>query len=121
MSTANHLARRVHAGDTIDYTPASAVAAGDVVVVDNLVGVAMRDIAANELGHLTVSGVYDVPKATGGAIDAGALVFWDTDNDRVTTTAGNFKCIGICVAGALSADTVCRVLLIPNALAPVPE
>ena len=66
-------ARFVHDGEAIDYTPSSAVSAGDVVVQNDLVGVAKLDIAANTLGALAVKGVFDFPKATGAgsAIAAG--------------------------------------------------
>ena len=40
----------VQAGDQIDYTPGAAVAAGDVVVQGDLVGVAKQPIAANAPG-----------------------------------------------------------------------
>ena len=69
----------IHDGKSIDYTPASAVTAGDVIVQGDLVGVAKLDIAANQLGSLAVEGVFDFPKATGGgsAIAVGTSVFWD--------------------------------------------
>ena len=40
----------VHEGDAVDYTPGSDVAAGDVVVQGELVGVARTPIAANTAG-----------------------------------------------------------------------
>ena len=55
----------VHDGKSIDYTPGSDVAAGDVVVQGELVGVARTPIAASALGSLAVTGVFDFPKATG--------------------------------------------------------
>ena len=71
-------------GDVIDYTPASDVAAGTVVVRDDLVGVTKRDIKANTLGALAVSGVFAFPKATGlgTGIGAGKKVYWDA-TDKV--------------------------------------
>lgn len=47
-------------GDSIDYTPAADVAAGDVVILGDLVGVAKLDIKAGELGALALTGVYEV-------------------------------------------------------------
>ncbi|GIW55554.1 MAG: hypothetical protein KatS3mg082_1958 [Nitrospiraceae bacterium] len=69
----------VHEGASIDYTPAADVAAGDVVVQGDLVGVAKLDIKAGKLGALAVEGVFDFAKATGvgTAIAAGAIVYWD--------------------------------------------
>ena len=61
------MARFIHDGSAIDYTPASDVAAGDVVVQNDLVGIAKQPIAAGTLGALAVVGVFEVPKATGTA------------------------------------------------------
>ena len=63
----------VQPGNAIDYTPTADVAAGDVVVLGTIIGVASYDIAANTLGALNVSGVFDMPKAS-GAVTAGAAV-----------------------------------------------
>jgi predicted RecA/RadA family phage recombinase len=101
----------VQDGRTVDYTPTSAVAAGDVVVQGELVGVAKTPIAANTLGALAVVGVFDFPKATGGgtAITAGANCYWDAANQRATTTATGNKLIGKCVRAAADADATVRV------------
>ena len=66
-------------GDTINYVPTRDVSAGDVVVQEDLVGIAKLDIKANTLGTLAVTGVYAMPKATGngGAIAAGAKIYWN--------------------------------------------
>ena len=58
-------AQFVHDGKSIDYTPSADVTAGDVVVQEDLVGVAKFDIASGVLGALAVEGVFDFPKATG--------------------------------------------------------
>ena len=100
-------------GGAIDYTPGSAVAAGDVVVQGDLVGVAKVPIAANALGALAVVGVFDVPKATGGgsAIAVGTTVYWDTVNKVATATAGALKVMGKTVKAAADADATVRVRL----------
>ena len=51
------LARYVQKGDSIDYRPTAAVAAGSVIVIADLVGVARLDIEAHTLGSLAVVGV----------------------------------------------------------------
>ncbi len=100
----------VHEGASIDYTPGAAVAAGDVVVQGELVGVAKTPIAASTLGSLAVDGVFDFAKATGGgtAITAGANVYWDNTNKVATTTATGNKLIGKCVKAAADADAAVR-------------
>jgi predicted RecA/RadA family phage recombinase len=77
----------IQAGREIDYTPGSAVAAGQVVVQQNLVGIAKTAIAANALGALSVSGIFDVDQAA-EAITAGSPVYWDADGNSVSGTAG---------------------------------
>lgn len=97
-------------GHTVDYTPSSAVAAGDVVVLNDLVTVAPRPIAANKLGAVAVEGVYALPKAT-GAINQGAIVYWDATAGNITTTSSGNKRAGKAAVAAASADATCRVLI----------
>lgn len=70
------MASYVQDGDLLDYTPGSAVAAGDVVVIGSLVGVAPRAIAANALGALAVEGVFEMPCATGATGAQGSAINW---------------------------------------------
>ncbi len=74
-------------GNSVDYTPSSAVEAGDVVVQGTLVAVARTPIAANILGSLAVRGIFDAVKAA-VAFTAGAAVYWDADGNPVGGTAG---------------------------------
>lgn len=78
----------------VDYTPGSAVTAGDVVALGDVVGIAHTDIAANAKGALAISdGVY---KGVGdGVIAAGKRVYWDAGAGKVTLTAGANKYLGI--------------------------
>ena len=103
----------VHEGDAIDYTPGSDVAAGDVVVLTDLIGIARTPIKANERGSLAVAGVFDLPKATGGgtAISAGAKVYWDEANTVATTDDGGGanKLLGKVVKAAADEDATVRV------------
>lgn len=100
MATATY----IHEGNALDYTPGADVAAGDVIVQNELVGVSKRDIPANTLGSLSVAGVFDFPKATGGgtAIDEGLDVYWDEGNTEATTdpAAGANKKIGRSIGAA---------------------
>ena len=83
--------RFIQDGLSIDYTPGSAVAAGDVVVQNNVVGIAKTPIAASILGALAVTGIFDVVKDNSD-VSAGDSLFWDADGDPVGGTAGTGAC-----------------------------
>lgn len=106
-------------GANIDYTPGSAVTAGDVIVLGDLVAVAEVDIAAGELGALALNGTFRVAKIT-GAITVGAKVYWNPTGDPVggtagsgaaTATAGSLKLMGYAAAAAASGDATVDVVL----------
>jgi len=108
----------VSSGECIDYTPGSAVTAGDVVIQGDLVGIATRPIAAGTTGALAVSGIFDIVKASGTVFTAGQKVYWDASNKVAVTTDGggtgggtNNKLIGKAVAAAGSGLTTVRVRL----------
>jgi len=105
----------VHEGESVDYTPGADVTAGDVVVQEELVGVAKTPIASGALGALAVEGVFDVPKATGvgEGIAAGAQVYWDVA-DAVAKTddeSGANKLMGKAACAAGDDDATVRVRL----------
>ena len=105
----------VHDGDSIDYTPGSAVVAGQVVLQGVTIGVAKLPIAAGELGALAVKGVFDFPKDTGGstAIAVGVLVYWDVADQeaKIDDESAANNLLGRVVTAATDADTTVRVLL----------
>ena len=105
----------IQKGDTVDYTPGANVAAGDVVVQGELVGVAKLDIQTGKLGSLAVTGLFDFPKATGAGtgIAAGTRVYWDVAEQvaKADSEAGANKEIGKTVKAAADADALVRVRL----------
>ncbi|HMP05786.1 MAG TPA: DUF2190 family protein [Lacipirellulaceae bacterium] len=101
----------VQEGMSIDYTPGADVAAGDVVVQGDLVGVAKTEIKSGKLGALAVAGVFDFAKNTGVAYTAGQVLYWDDAVNVVTTAAPGNKLIGKVVRAAASAETTVRVRL----------
>lgn len=100
----------VHDGDALDYTPSAAVAAGSVVILGDIVGIAPRDIPANTLGAIQVKGVFDFPKASGTNFVAGAKVYFAAGSGLATATTSDKFC-GHAVAAAISGTTSVRVLL----------
>jgi predicted RecA/RadA family phage recombinase len=105
----------VQEGAAIDYAPGSDVAAGQVVVQGELVGVAKTPIAANKLGAVAVEGVFDVAKEAGGGVtfSVGTIAYWDATN-KVAVAAdggGANKRLGKVVKAAADADSDVRVRL----------
>jgi len=109
----------VQDGASIDYTPGSDVAAGDVVVQGDLVGVAKLPIASGALGALAVRGVFDVVQAA-VAFTAGDAVYWDADGDPVggeagtgaaTSTATSNTFMGFALADTADTDETVRLAL----------
>jgi len=112
-------ATRKSDGQTINYTAATAVTAGDIVPLGDGLGVAVNDIAASAVGALQVTGVFALPKSASEAM-ATQLdnVYWDADNERVTleSTDGasvptSHKLIGKTAATAAETATTVDVLL----------
>jgi predicted RecA/RadA family phage recombinase len=114
----NFQAMFVQAGESIDYTPVSAVVAGQVVVQGSMIGVAKTPIAAGALGALAVKGIFDVVKANEQQA-LGAALYWDADGNPyggtagtgcATTTAGGNTFIGFAQVAAGATDETVRVL-----------
>lgn len=108
-------ARRVQTGNSIDYTPSTAITSGDVIVQGDLVGVADTDIASSALGSISVEGVFAFTKAAGSitfAIDD--PVYWDDTNNTAVATPGAGPYLGLCVKAAAAADTEVHVKLDPH-------
>ena len=95
----------------IDYTPASAVSGGAVVVLNGIVGVAVTDIAANKKGSLAIEGLFKLPKTTAAWV-RGLPVHWNPtgtpDSGDASSGAANQLGVGtyagVCVETAASGD-----------------
>ena len=103
-----------HEGEKLDYTPGSAVAAGDVVTVGSLVCVADSAIAANALGAVHSRGVFSCPKPTGAGTNyaQGSKVYWFS-NQMVTGVTG--VAAGFVAKQPATTDALVDVLLWPGA------
>lgn len=90
---------------------AGGVIAGQGMLVGALFGVAAVDGAQNAVIEGATDGVFDLTKEPALAITAGARVFWDNTNRRITTTATSNYHVGLATAAALAADATVRVWL----------
>ena len=103
----------ISSGDRLDHIPAADLPIGSVVVQGELVAIADLAIPAGALGSLALSGVFDLPRATGAAVATGTAHFWDAANHRATTDAGggaNAR-IGVNVLPATAAASTIRIRL----------
>lgn len=104
-------ARYIQRGESIDYVPEADVAAGDIVKLGGLVGVAKLDIRAGELGALATVGVYEVDPG-GAAISVGDVVCVDPATGKVCAEGADGAVrFGHAVTAATSADSVVHVRL----------
>jgi predicted RecA/RadA family phage recombinase len=86
-----------------DYTPSAIVYGGEVVVQEELVCIAHRDIAAGEMGALAIGGgVYEVPAK--GAYDCGSKVYWDDTVNQVSDNSADGELFGFIVDDTSSAQ-----------------
>lgn len=95
-----------------DYTNAgeTAIKSGDVVIVGDIVGVAIRAIAPGETGAVSVEGIYELDKDD-AAITLGAEVYINTTSGKASATSTGGKKAGYAVAAAAAADTSVQVML----------
>ena len=103
-----------HDSDIIKYTPSSAVAAGEVVVIGSTVGIATSAIAAEELGSLVTRGQFTVAMAAVN-ITAGQKLYFDTANDVVTNLQSGNTFFGVAVTAATSGTATVKALLMQDA------
>jgi predicted RecA/RadA family phage recombinase len=91
-----------------DYTPTTAKAVGDVVILGKIVGVVCRPIAANTKGAVTTDGIFTFYKVTGGALTAGSVAYLHS-NLKVTGSATTTGIAGIVAVDAAAGDTTVDV------------
>jgi predicted RecA/RadA family phage recombinase len=85
---------------------------GDIVAVNNILGVAMLDRLAGSVDQiLDTEGVYRVDKTAGQAFNVGDRVFYNAGTTLATTNAADIY-LGIAVAAAAGADDTVDVILL---------
>ena len=103
------MASYVQDGDLLDYTPGSAVDAGEVVVIGSLVAVAPRPIAANALGSVAIDGVWSMPCASGATGAQGSAINWYATSGVAHASTG--VAAGYLAKARAAADTTVDVKL----------
>lgn len=93
----------VQKGDFLHYTPAEDVHGGDLIVLQDMVGVAVTDIAAGTVGAVAVTGVYELPNDNGLALEVGQAVYMVDGAMSAEAAEGAIKA-GIAWAASSSRD-----------------
>lgn len=110
MSDANF----VQCDSPIDYTPATALGAGAIVLLAlGLVGVTGSILAAGEQGAVHTEGLFDVNSASATLFSDGEVIYWDNTNKLAVTSGSataSFR-LGVAVGAKLNGATSVRVLL----------
>ena len=84
-------------GDVLHYIPQEGeeIKSGDLVVVNDVAGVAITDGVVGELLAVSVTGVYEVPvPAAVGDIAQGKSVYYDTTEKEITLDEEDAVLIG---------------------------
>lgn len=64
-------------GKVIQYTASADIAAGKVLKIGNILGVALVDIANGAAGSVGIEGVFSAPKVSAAVIAQGESLTWD--------------------------------------------
>jgi predicted RecA/RadA family phage recombinase len=98
-------------GTTIDFIPDANVAAGSVVVVGKLVGIAKFGIQAGTRGNITVRGVFDVVKDPRTNIPTGTILYWSQISCHIVKNAYAHPMIGKAIENAPPSSLTVRLRL----------
>lgn len=98
----------VQIGDRIDFvnTTGADIVAGEVIPMVSRVGVALTNIAQDEVGAVKITGVFMVPAVTGTTFAVGDLVYWNDTSSYVTKTDTANTPAGVVVAVKEAAGTL---------------
>lgn len=106
-------------GKVIQYTAGADIAAGKVLKIGNILGVALADIANGATGPVAIEGVFSAPKVAAAVIAQGESLTWDVsaasgagEFDDITAVAATGDVTGACAfAWAGAAATTTTVLV----------
>lgn len=107
-------------GEVLEHANASgsAISAGDVVVMGDIVGIALVDIPDGESGSVAIEGVFTVAKVAGTAWAQGDKIDWDASAGAfdlgVTPASGDVTLAGVAAVAAASAATTAELKLTPG-------
>lgn len=103
----------ISTGATLVVAAPYALTAGQGFKVGDLFGVAQDNAASGDQTLMVRDGAFELAKDT-SAPAQGGIAYWDDAAKKITTTATSNKKIGLFIAGAVTGDATCRVVLVPS-------
>ena len=102
----------VQKGDVLAVTAGGTVAVGDVVLSNDIVGVAINGGVTGETISVAIEGVYNLTKLSTDVVTKGKALYWDAGNSRLTITPSTHKLAGYAWndAGSGVATVDCRLI-----------
>jgi predicted RecA/RadA family phage recombinase len=109
-------------GDTIQYTNSSGstIASGSIVKMQNILGVALVDIADGSSGSVAVEGVFSgIPKVSGAVFVKGEKLIYDVsasafDDSAATPASGDVTGAAVAWVAGANLETECTIKLTPG-------
>ncbi len=104
----------VQPGQNIDVTVAADTKGGDVVIIQDMIGIAFNDVLSGQKVAIATVGVYELPKKTGAgkAFLAGKTVYWHVADKKADVAAGaGLVKLGVAVDAATDAGETVKVRL----------
>ncbi|MDK2124153.1 DUF2190 family protein [Parachitinimonas caeni] len=101
----------VKSGQVMDVRASSPIRSGEVVVLGKRLGVALGDIAVNQLGAVQMQGVFLLPKNPADAVSQGDLLYWNASNRQLTSTASGNTLAGYAFAPAAAGSSSAELCL----------
>jgi predicted RecA/RadA family phage recombinase len=101
----------VQKGDVITALAPYALTSGQMALIGQLLGVAVKDAANGAEVELQTVGVFEIT-ALGTDVGAvGALIYWDNTNRRLTVTATSNELVGCLLRAKANGETTALVRL----------
>ena len=103
----------IQQGDVLEWVNSSGsdVQSGQVVVAGEFVGVATGNIPDGQEGRIALSGVWELPKASGLAMAQGDRVYWDVADGNLNKTPADNHDTGLVFRNAETDDDRVQVKL----------
>jgi len=102
-------------GQRLSYTAGSDLSASAVVVIGDMIGILVADIASGASGAVEVTGDHVLAATAADSWSQGVQLYWNATTEKLTDTASGNEKAGRAAADKAALATTARVLLNDNA------